>query len=44
MKISEVIASFETNDSKYKRDQVSFAIKHQQEITPYLVRTIKKIF
>jgi len=43
MELLEVLAAFEKFDGKYKRDQVDYALEHQKEITPNLIKTLKNI-
>lgn len=43
MELTEVLAAFEKFDGKYKRDQVSYALEHQEEITPHLTKVLKNI-
>ena len=43
MDLTEVLAVFEKFDGKYKRDQVTYALEHQEEITPHLIKILKNI-
>lgn len=43
MELKEVISELEKFDGKYKREQVTYAIEHQEEITPYLMDILKNV-
>jgi hypothetical protein len=43
MELTEVLTAFEKFDGKYKRDEVSYAFEHQEEITPYLIKILNDI-
>jgi hypothetical protein len=43
MELTEAIPAFEKFDGKYKRDQVAYALEHQEEITPHLIKILKNI-
>ena len=43
MELTEVLSAFEKFDGKYKRDEVTYALEHQEEITPYLIKILKNI-
>ncbi len=43
MDIEKVIFELEKYDGTYKREQVSYALEHQEEITPYLLSILKSV-
>ena len=43
IKIEEILASFESFESKYKREQVEAALEQKQEITPYLIAILEQV-
>lgn len=43
MELSEVIAELKKFDGKYKREEVTYAIEHQKEITPHLISILKEV-
>ncbi|MBN1997346.1 DUF1186 domain-containing protein [candidate division KSB1 bacterium] len=43
MEIANVISELEKFDGKYKREQVTFAIEHQEEITPHLMNILENV-
>jgi hypothetical protein len=43
MELKEVISKLEKFDRKYKREQVTYAIEHREEITPYLLNILKNV-
>lgn len=43
MELNEVITAFEKFDGKYKREEVDFALEHQEEITPFLIDILQKV-
>ena len=43
MDIKKVILEFEKYDGTYKREHVSYALEHREEITPYLLGILKSV-
>ena len=42
-KVSEILASFEMYDGKYKREQIDAAISLKEEITPHLIEILENV-
>jgi hypothetical protein len=42
-RISDILESFKILDGIYKRQQIDAAIELKEEITPYLIKILKKV-